>query len=88
MRRNYDDPVYRDWRVRVYKRDKFTCQMPGCSYKKYLNAHHIQKWASASSLRFDVDNGITLCKNCHKKVTGSEQHYQGLFQQIVRKNNG
>jgi 5-methylcytosine-specific restriction endonuclease McrA len=88
MRRDYNDPVYRDWRVQVYKRDKFTCQMPGCSYKKYLNAHHIQKWASASSLRFDVDNGITLCKNCHKKVTGSEQHYQGLFQQIVRKNNG
>lgn len=88
MRRDYNDPVYRDWRIQVYKRDKFTCQMPGCSYKKYLNAHHIQKWASASSLRFDVDNGITLCKNCHKKVTGSEQHYQGLFQQIVRKNNG
>jgi 5-methylcytosine-specific restriction endonuclease McrA len=88
MRRDYNDPVYKRWRISVYKRDDFTCQMPGCSYKKYLNAHHIQKWASASTLRFDVDNGITLCKNCHKKVTGSEQHYQGLFQQIVRKNNG
>jgi len=53
-----------------------------------LNAHHIQKWASASSLRYDPSNGITLCKNCHKKVTGHEQHYQGLFQEIVRKNNG
>ena len=88
MRRDYNDPVYRDWRVQVYKRDKFTCQMPGCSYKKYLNAHHIQKWASASMLRYDVDNGLTLCKSCHDKVTGHEQHYQGLFQQIVRKNNG
>jgi len=88
MRRNYDDPVYKDWRVKVYKRDKFTCQMPGCKSQKRLNAHHIQKWSSASMLRYDIDNGITLCKNCHDKVTGHEQHYQGLFQQIVRKNNG
>jgi 5-methylcytosine-specific restriction endonuclease McrA len=88
MRRDYSDPVYKDWRIKVYKRDKFTCQMPGCKCKKRLNAHHIQKWASASTLRYDVDNGLTLCKNCHDKVTGHEQHYQGLFQQIVRKNNG
>jgi hypothetical protein len=88
MRRDYSDPVYKDWRIKVYKRDKFTCQMPGCNCKKRLNAHHIQKWASASTLRYDVDNGLTLCKNCHDKVTGHEQHYQRLFQQIVRKNNG
>ena len=62
--------------------------MPGCKSKKRLNAHHIQKWASASALRFDVDNGITLCYWCHKKVTGHESIYQSLFQSIVRKNNG
>jgi len=88
MRRNYDDPVYKDWRIKVYKRDDFKCQMPGCKSKKRLNAHHIQKWASASALRFDVDNGITLCYWCHKKVTGHESIYQSLFQSIVRKNNG
>ena len=85
MRRNYDDPVYKDWRMKVYKRDKFTCQMPACGYKKYLQAHHIRRWSSASTLRYDINNGITLCKNCHKKVTGSEQHYESLFMEIVRK---
>lgn len=88
MRRNYDDPVYKDWRVKVYKRDNFKCQMPGCKRTRNLNAHHIQKWASASILRYDIDNGITLCKYCHQKVTGHEQHYQGLFQDIVRRKNG
>jgi 5-methylcytosine-specific restriction endonuclease McrA len=86
-KRDFNDPVYKSWRTKVYKRDKFTCQMPGCKKKKYLNAHHIQKWASASTLRFDIDNGITLCYGCHKKVTGHEQHYQILFQNIVRNNN-
>ena len=88
MKRNYEDPVYKEWRISIYKRDKFKCQMPGCSSKKYLNAHHIQKWASASMLRYDIDNGITLCRSCHGRVTGHEQHYQRLFQDIVRKNNG
>ena len=88
MKRDYNDPVYKKWRVDVYKRDKFKCQMPGCKNKKRLNAHHIQKWASASMLRYDIDNGITLCKGCHDRVTGHEEHYQRLFQDIVRKNNG
>tara|TARA_R100000008_G_scaffold19812_1_gene10222 strand:- start:228 stop:494 length:267 start_codon:yes stop_codon:yes gene_type:complete len=88
MRRDYNDKVYADWRRKVYKRDKFTCQMPGCKRKTYLQAHHIQKWADASALRFEVDNGITLCFACHKEVTGAEHQYASLFMEIVRKNNG
>ena len=57
-------------------------------YKKFLQAHHIRRWSSASILRYDPNNGITLCKNCHKKVTGNEQYYESLFMEIVRKKNG
>jgi 5-methylcytosine-specific restriction endonuclease McrA len=88
MKRNYDDPVYKKWRIDIYKRDNFTCQMPGCRNKTQLQAHHIQKWSSASMLRYDIDNGITLCRKCHKEVTGNEQHYQNLFHNMVRKKNG
>ena len=55
MKRNYDDPVYKRWRIQVYKRDNFTCQMPGCKKKTALQAHHIQKWANASMLRYAFD---------------------------------
>lgn len=88
MKRNFDDPVYKKWRIDVYKRDGFKCQMPGCRITRNLNAHHIQKWASASMLRYDIDNGITLCRKCHKEVTGNEEHYQRLFQDMIRKKNG
>jgi len=84
MKRNYDDPVYKDWRLKVYKRDRFTCQMPRCKSKKRLQAHHIQKWSSAAILRYDINNGITLCRECHNKVTGHEQQYETLFMNIVR----
>ena len=52
-----------------------------------MQTHHIRKWSSASAFRYDVDNGVTLCWDCHKEVTGSEAHYEPLFMQIVR-NNG
>lgn len=84
MKRNYDDPIYKDWRLKVYKRDRFTCQMPRCKSKKKLQAHHIQKWSSAAILRYDISNGITLCRECHNKVTGHEQQYETLFMNIVR----
>ena len=61
MRRNYDDPVYKDFRLRVLKRDKFKCKMPGCKNKKNLQVHHICKWSGASSLRYETSNGITSC---------------------------
>lgn len=86
MKRNYGDPVYKSWRMSVYKRDGFRCRMPGCKSKNRVQAHHIRKWSSASSLRFDVDNGITLCWNCHKTVTGKEQFYEKMFEEIIKHN--
>ncbi len=88
MRRNYQDPVYKDWRRKVYKRDGRKCQMPGCNSKYKIQAHHIKKWSRAASLRYDIDNGITLCKSCHDSINGVESHYESLFSEIVRNKNG
>jgi 5-methylcytosine-specific restriction endonuclease McrA len=83
-KRNFDDPIYKDWRLSVYKRDKFTCQMPGCKSKRQIQAHHIRKWSTASALRYDLDNGITLCRQCHDSISKSEEYYEALFIDIVR----
>lgn len=55
---------YIKWRNEVFKRDNYTCQ---CCFKtgKNLQAHHIENFHSHEYLRFDIDNGITLCENCH-----------------------
>lgn len=81
--RNYDDPVYKQTRKNVLKRDKFKCQMPGCKKRKKLQVHHIITWSGASSLRYDESNCITLCRGCHEEVTGKEHLYVGLFQDII-----
>ncbi len=58
-------PEYIQWRKAVYKRDDYICQRCGERGEK-LEAHHIKPFATHPELRFDVTNGITLCKSCHR----------------------
>ena len=49
----------------IYMRDDYTCQQ--CKVRGgRLEAHHVKSFAIHPELRFDVDNGITLCKSCHR----------------------
>jgi predicted restriction endonuclease len=83
MQRNYDDPLYKEWRNKVYARDNHSCQWPGCNKKKRLNAHHIKTWANYPGLRFVVDNGITLCYQHHKMIGNMEEIYESVFFKIL-----
>lgn len=59
-------------REAVYKRDKYTCQDCGAKSQKgrpvVLNAHHIKPFSQFPELRFDLENIVTLCVECHKKT--------------------
>lgn len=58
---------YSSWRTAVFERDDYTCVK--CGHRGgELNAHHIKPFAKYPDHRLDVDNGITLCKECHKLV--------------------
>lgn len=59
---------YKKWRKKVFVRDNFQCQ--NCGTKKNLQAHHIKPWALYEELRYDLKNGITLCRSCHLKAHG------------------
>lgn len=62
----------RDWRRAVFERDNYTCQKCNCrsgnGKSVYLNAHHIKPFYKFPELRFEVRNGLTLCKDCHYKI--------------------
>ena len=75
-------PEYKQWRLSVFNRDHFECQM--CATKgKILNANHIYKFNDYPKIRFEIDNGITLCKDCHKKVTWHEKKWEFFFNQFL-----
>lgn len=58
---------YRFWREAVFKRDNYTCVW---CYKRFcrLNADHIKPFSLFPELRFAIDNGRTLCVECHRKT--------------------
>lgn len=63
---------YKNWRREIFIRDSFTCK--NCKKSGvYIEAHHIKSWADYPKLRFNANNGITLCKKCHSKT----ENYKG-----------
>lgn len=63
-RQPFDNKVGK-WRNNVFARDDYTCNL--CrQIGGTLNAHHLNSWDSFPEERFDIDNGITLCEDCHK----------------------
>jgi len=72
---------YINWRTQIFGRDNFTCQECGVR-GSWLEAHHINEFnkiikknninsfeeALLCEELWDLNNGITLCKECHKKT--------------------
>ena len=58
---------YDHWRNYVLNRDNYTCKCCGDNKGGNLNVHHLNGWNWDKEHRLDVDNGITLCKKCHKE---------------------
>ena len=54
----------RDFVKSVLDRDKYKCSC--CGSNVDLVVHHLDGYNIDEEKRFDVTNGITLCKNCHK----------------------
>jgi hypothetical protein len=57
----------RTWAQRVISRDNAMCRHCGVSGVE-LHAHHIRPYKNNPDKRWDLENGLTLCHQCHWRV--------------------
>jgi len=83
----YKKTRYRVWRTKVFKRDRYKCQL--C--KKVggsIQAHHIKPKYKNPEKTFEALNGITLCFKCHQKIHREDlvEEYGRRFRASARRN--
>lgn len=59
------------WRHLVQQQGNGACQW--CGDRRYVIAHHIQHQDTRPDLRYDVSNGVTLCRDCHQLLHNVER---------------
>lgn len=66
--------LYKIWRDAVKDRDGYKCTM--CKSQTRLHAHHVISWKENEELRFDVNNGQTICQPCHARIEGFQKGHK------------
>lgn len=63
--------AFKHWRLAVFERDNYTCRDCGdrsrAGHRIKIHPHHIKLLSEYPELAYDVDNGLTLCFDCHQK---------------------
>ncbi|MBF7029658.1 hypothetical protein [Staphylococcus kloosii] len=53
------------WAKEIYKRDWYKCRV--CGAEKNKVAHHLNSYHAFPDERYDINNGVTLCRKHHKE---------------------
>ena len=78
---------WRDLRLRIFRRDLYTCQRPRCGRVEVntslLVCDHVRPHRGDVRLFWDETNLQTLCKSCHDTIKQREEqatlHQRGIW---------
>ena len=62
---------YNQWKNEVKSRDSNACRR--CGFENNLHVHHIKPFKKYPEFATELDNGLTLCGNCHSLLRGKEE---------------
>ena len=77
--------AYKEWRRIIGIRDERKCRIDNAECDGRLEVHHILGWAEYPELRYEVNNGITLCAKHHPRKRSEEKLLIPFFQTILAK---
>jgi 5-methylcytosine-specific restriction endonuclease McrA len=82
--KNRARPEMVEWRNFIFSRDRFMCQ--NCStVGGKLHAHHKAPYSLFPKLKWEKDNGVTLCETCHKQIhKAAVEMFGGLTSKVYR----
>ena len=66
-----NSPEYNQWKNEVKQRDGNACRR--CGFENNLHVHHIKPFKKYPEFATELDNGLTLCGNCHSLLRGEEE---------------
>lgn len=82
-RQKRNDSAYQNWVKEIKKRDNNKCQLENKSCSGYNIIHHIKSWSKYPELRYDINNGITLCQIHHPRIRVEEIKLESLFLSLI-----
>lgn len=81
------DSLYQWWHDEIKKRDKNTCRISNKDCSGYCIVHHILPWRDFPELRYNINNGITLCQAHHPRKRAEEKRLIPVLQDLVSVTN-
>jgi len=77
------DLAYYYWRTSVLERDNRICRINNGDCSGKYEVHHILSWKDYPELRYEINNGITLCQAHHPRKRVEEKRLIPFFKGLV-----
>jgi hypothetical protein len=81
--KKWEDYRYRCWSLSIKERDVWKCKINNSDCNGKLESHHILDWKNYPELRYDINNGITLCHAHHPRGREREAKLSPYLQSLV-----
>lgn len=78
------DHGYQIWFKEVKNRDGWKCKISNSDCSGQLESHHILRWTQYPELRYEVNNGITLCHFHHPRKRNDEMRLTPYFRELIK----
>lgn len=81
-----------EWTKEIFKRDNYTCTVCGAK-RGSKHGHHLHSYLAHPELRYDVNNGVLMCKDCHREfhtIYGSKKFTKDDYYKFkeIKQNEG